>query len=72
MKLFYCPENDGYCEYLVVMAENVDDCEEKIKTFHGDDDEYDEEYTREFISNVLANKKNWEEIESGMFNGEWD
>ena len=92
MKLFYCPECQDYGEFLVIMAENIEECEEKMKSFLdldtrkravplrfvnrvniGDKErvEWSDTYVKKTVDGILANKKNWEEIESGIFNGEW-
>lgn len=86
MKLFYCPENESYCDFLVIMAENIEECEEKVKSFLDLDvrkrsvplricgnypDDFETQYVSKVVQNILANKEHWEEIESGIFNGEW-
>ena len=85
MKLFYCPESNTYGQFLVVMAEDIDDCEKKVRSFLDietrrqsvpprliDNSTFMNNFVRKVIESILANKKNWQEIESGIFNGAWE
>ena len=75
MKLFYCEEKGGgFCWYLVVMAENIEECEEKIKAWHDPDEEtdWDKEFREGVVKSILENKENWKEVEGGVFRGSWD
>ena len=83
MKLFYCSDGREYGAYLVVAAEDIEDCEKKVRSYAEPEvlkavDGWTEpnenviENTRDFVEKVIANKKNWQECPYGMFSGEWN